>query len=389
LLFRLLRAAPVALVAIPSAGIPSLAQSQVDTIRPEMRRVDGKVQLGRRSGPIPVAGTWVVLHRIGHDRSGPLDSTRTNSSGNYDIRYPAFGDESAMYIAVASYRGIAYITSPLRLPRVTGDDAQIMVFDTTSPPYPIRVAGRHFVVTNPGEDGRRRVVEVYELMNDSTLTVLGSPGKPVWRTALPRDIADFQLNPQGDIAADNVKQGKEGLELFAPISPGIRQLSFSYTLPTSAFPLTVPMIDSVEVLEVLVAEPEAIVTGSGLTEVAPVIQEGGSFRRLLAQDVKQNTALEFTMPRHVASFAKKAVTRVAGGLAAAMVLALGWMLWRRRERRPRPLAIDPTESLVREIAALDADFEGRASPTDDDRVTFTAKRAALKTQLTTALGGQE
>src|SRR5213075_2458289 len=105
----------------------------------ETRRVDGKVQLAKRSGPVPVANLWVVVHRIGPDRSGPLDSARTNAAGKYDVRFKASGDAAAMYIAVASYHGIAYITSPLRLPRVTGDDAQIMVFDTTSPPYPIRV----------------------------------------------------------------------------------------------------------------------------------------------------------------------------------------------------------------------------------------------------------
>ena len=100
------------------------------------------------------------MHRIGGDHSGPLDSARTSKSGAYSIRYRASGDAGAIYIAVASYAGIAYITSPLRLPRVTGDEAQLIVYDTTSPPYPLRVAGRHFVVTNPGEDGRRRVIEV-------------------------------------------------------------------------------------------------------------------------------------------------------------------------------------------------------------------------------------
>src|SRR6185437_4018337 len=129
-------------------------------ITPEMRRVNGKVQLGKRSGPVPVANLWVVVHRIGPDRSGPLDSARTNAAGNYDVRFKASGEASAMYVAVASYRGIAYITSPLRLPRVSGDDASIIVYDTTSPPYPLRVAGRHFVVTNPDADGRRRVIEV-------------------------------------------------------------------------------------------------------------------------------------------------------------------------------------------------------------------------------------
>src|SRR3954468_10427912 len=201
----------IGLLAILSATLSAPALCQVDTIIPEMRRVDGVVQLGRRAGAVPVPNLWVVVHRIGRDRSGPLDSARTSASGAFSVRYRASGVESAMYIAVASYKGIAYITSPLRLPRVTGQDAQIMVFDTTSPPYPIRVAGRHLVVTNPSEDGRRRVIEVYELMNDSTLTVVGTPARPAWRAQLPEGLKDFQMNPQGDITAQNVQRTKDGL----------------------------------------------------------------------------------------------------------------------------------------------------------------------------------
>src|SRR3954468_20069344 len=106
---------------------PALLPAQADTIAPEMRSVDGKVLLGRRSGPVPVGRLWVVVHRIGPGRAGPLDSVRTSAAGKFDVRYRASGDASAMYIAVASYHGIAYITAPLRLPRVTGEDAQIMV----------------------------------------------------------------------------------------------------------------------------------------------------------------------------------------------------------------------------------------------------------------------
>jgi hypothetical protein len=361
----------------------SVARAQTDTIAPEIRRVDGKVQLGRRSGPLPVAGLWVVVHRIGRDRSGPVDSVRTSASGSYDIRYRASGDASAMYIAVASYHGIAYITSPLRLPRVSGDEAQIMVFDTTSAPYPIRVAGRHFVVTNPGEDGRRRIVEVYELMNDSTLTVVGDEAHPIWHAPLPEGVKDLQMNPQGDITVQNVKQVKDGLNVFAPISPGIRQLSFSYTLPPSGFPLSLPVMDSVEVMEVLVQEPGATVGGAGLTEVAPVEQDGAMFRRLLAQNVKQHAVLTFAMPGRAASFVKRGVSIVASILAAAMALALGFALMRRRSPRVASVTSDPTEALIREIAALDADFERRNQPTDAERADFTSRRAALKARVAT------
>ena len=355
-----------------------------------MRRVNGKVQLGRRSGPVPVAGAWVVVHRIGHDRSGPLDSVRTSRSGAYSIRYRASGDESAMYIAIVSYAGIAYITTPLRLPRVTGDDAQIIVYDTTSPPFPVRVAGRHFVLTSPGEDGSRRVVEVYELMNDSTLTVVGSETNPVWRAPLPAGMTNFQLNPASDITSASVKQVGNGLNVFSPVSPGMRQLSFSYTLPPSAFPLALPIVDSVEVFEVLVQEPAATVEGAGLAEVAPVTQQGQTFRRLLSQDAKRNSVVNLTTPAHVGNFAKRSVSIVASVIAGAMLLALAFIVGRRRRvAGPASAAADRIASMVADLAAMDADFERRTAASDVERATFDSKRSALKGRLTAALAERE
>src|SRR5258708_17812829 len=126
-------------------------------------------------------------------------------------------------------------------------------------------------------------------MNASTLTVVGSEAKPVWRAPLPAAVKNFQINPVGDITPATVKQVGDGLNVFTPISPGIRQLSFSYTLPPSAFPLALPMVDSVEMFEVLVQEPAATVEGARLSEVAPVGQQGLTFRPLLAQDAKRNS----------------------------------------------------------------------------------------------------
>src|SRR5581483_4857559 len=98
----------------------------------EARRVDGTVMRGTRKGTVPVANQWVVLHRVGPDRAGPLDSVRTSAAGAYTLRYHTSGDTTALYFVSTSYGGVAYFTSPLRAPRVSGDNAQIIVFDTTS-----------------------------------------------------------------------------------------------------------------------------------------------------------------------------------------------------------------------------------------------------------------
>ena len=372
-------------ISIFSLALAILSLAQGDSIKPEIRRVDGKVQLGKRSGPTPVPNLWVVVHRIGPDGSGPLDSVRTNAAGNYSLRYRASGNVAALYVAVASYHGIAYITSPLRLPRVSGDDGQIIVYDTTSPPYPLRIAGRHFVVTSPDADGRRRVIEVYEFMNDSTLTVLGTPGRPVKRVPLAPNLSDFQVNPAGDVTAANVKQNGEALDVFAPISPGMRQLSFSYTLPSDAFPLSVPVTDSVELMEVLVQEPDAVVSGGGLTEVSPVSQEGATFRRLLAQNVRASSVLRIVVPARSHNFAARTISTVAAILAALMLGALLFAFSRRKTPRVVIQTTDPSEELIREIATLDAKLQHSQGLTDAQRGEMLERRARLKVQVATSL----
>ena len=41
-----------------------------------VRRVDGSIFRGLRSGQEALVGQWVVLHRLGPERSGPIDSMR-------------------------------------------------------------------------------------------------------------------------------------------------------------------------------------------------------------------------------------------------------------------------------------------------------------------------
>ena len=50
----------------------------------------------------PVSGVRVVLHRVGPDRAGPLDSLQSDSRGRYSFKYQRTGSEDAIYFG-ASY----------------------------------------------------------------------------------------------------------------------------------------------------------------------------------------------------------------------------------------------------------------------------------------------
>src|SRR6266705_6686215 len=94
------------------------------------QRVSGRIVRPGAQRMNPVSGAWVVLHRVGPDRAGPLDSVRSDSRGRYSFRYLRTGSQDAVYFVSASYDGIAYFTLPLAEGRVSGDDGEVTVFDT-------------------------------------------------------------------------------------------------------------------------------------------------------------------------------------------------------------------------------------------------------------------
>ena len=355
----------------------------------ETRRVDGVVMHGEAKGPKPIAGVRVVLHRVGSDNAGPLDSAVTDARGQYRFRFSTTGSADAIYFVSASYDGIAYFSVPLRVPVTRGDDAQITVFDTTSGPVPIHVVGHHVIVGSPDERGDRQAVEVFELGNDSSVTrVSGGRERPVWTTLLPPAAANAKINPTGDISPNAVSFTDGRVRLFAPISPGARQLSYAYQLPRDALPLSITLGEPTGVLEVLTEEPRATVTGASLTEVAPTSTAGRTFRRFLAQNVAAQSVVRIDVPFAIGESRVRWFVSVAVVCGLAM---LGSIAVAMRRRRVVPAATSPsphrreTDDLLQAIATLDAALEQRADVTADDRARYDADRAALKARLAAAL----
>jgi hypothetical protein len=362
----------------------------------ELRRAEGRVTHGTRAGQQPIANQWVVLHRVGRDRSGPLDSMRTSASGTFAFRYHATGDSSAIYFATTSYGGIVYPTSPFRGPVVSSGDASIIVFDTTSGPVAIKVGGHHIIIGGPQANGRRPVGEVYDLENDSTVTAIARDSvTPVWAAQIPASATAFQLNTNGDLGTGAVTRRGETVGVFVPLSPGIRQVAFTYELPSNAFPLSIPVAQPTGVLEILVQEPLATVRAPSLREVPPANAEGRVFRRFIAQQVMPNAVLRVDVPRVTPAERQWIYGIVLSVLVVAMVGAL--VVAVRRGRRTASLAPTPivapaperrSQALVRAIATLDDDFDRAENPDDAVRAEYRSARATLKQELAEALAAE-
>jgi hypothetical protein len=335
-----------------------------------------------------VAGAWVVLHRVGADRSGPLDSIRTARDGGFVIRYTPSGTGDAIYFVSATHHGIAYFSPPLDPARPV-DVAELAVFDTTSAPVPIHVRGRHVVVAASEDDGKREIVEVFELANDSSVTRVAAGEEPVWSAVLPEAASDIRVG-QSDLSEDAIRTDSGRVRVYAPLAPGIKQLSYAYRLEARAFPLSLPLEARAGVLEVLLEEPNATAVAPGLERVDPVTVESRTFNRFLAQEVAQGGVLRIQLPRGSLGARRAWVVAMIASIAAAMTFVL--LRAARSAKGAEGLSIRrerfherPVQRLAREIAELDVRVENAHDLSADDRAAYVHRRAALKRELASAL----
>lgn len=297
----------------------------------ETSRVAGRVVKPGGDSVVAVRDSWVTLHRVGTDHAGPVDSTRTGADGHYAFTYKRSGTTDAIYFVSSSHDGIAYLSHPLNPGHESGDDAEIVVFDTTSHTVPLVIRGRHLIVSRPASDGARTVTEVFELSNDSSVTRVArndTPANAVWSSTIPSEATN-PVVADGDIPAAAVRFAGSRVLVYAPFAPGMKQLAFHYDLPANAFPLKVPLEHGAVVLEVLVEDSIATASGARLRAVAPVAIEGHQFQRYLGSDVPANAVAVVSVPdmkKPPALLFVAGLTLVIGG---AMTVTLARALRRR------------------------------------------------------------
>jgi hypothetical protein len=345
--------------------------------------VEGRVVRPAVTGEVPVPALWVTLHRVGADSAGPIDSIRTDARGAYRLTYRRWGNADAIYFVSAVYRGIAYFSAPLRAAITRGGEAEIVVYDTTSAPVRFTVQGHHYVVGAPRPTGQRDIVEVYEISNDTVVTAVGRDSlAAVWSAPLPRGFSAFTA-ASGDVSASALRARDGRVELVAPFSPGVKQVSFTYTLEARAFPLEIVLDRPNALLEVLLEEAAAQVRAPSLRSEGTATTQGRTFKRFLGQNAPAGERVRIDVPSSAAAARSTVVVALLVGVALAMLGAL-WVAYRRGARVRRvETAPESVESLAAAIAALDARHEARDPTLPQER--YAAERAALKARLSAVL----
>lgn len=366
----------------PASGTPGVAG--------ELRTVEGRLLRGGPA-PQPVAGAYVVLHRISADASGPVDSVRSGADGAYRFRYKLEGPRT-MYIVSARHDGVAYFTAPLRDKAVRGPEADVTVYDTTSVAFPMTVRARHFVLA-PAANGVRRVVDVFEVVNDSSRTLVGRDGGATWRADLPEGARNGSSSG-GDMPPEAFRFAERSAELIVPFPPGPRQLVLTYEIPANgATAVTMPA--GVGTLEVLVEGDGASIDGASLAAEAPVAMEGRSFQRYVSSTVPAGAT--FTV-RGAGTGMGGRSGRVALLALAVIAVALGAVLSRRAgmpgatgvaRGAATVVARTPADTIARDVATLDRVYAAPANAGAVAQAVYHERRDALMARLADVLAVEE
>ncbi len=384
--------------------LSAIALGLSSTAGAQTRSVDGRVvhpdrAAGDSTGMAPLAAAWVTLHRVGRDAAGPVDSTRTDATGRYRFRWTTQGAAEAVYFASVSWDGIAYFTSPLREAVTSGDAAEISVFDTTTSTFPLTVRGRHLIVSGADTNNVRTIIEVFELSNDSVKALVASEDDnavPTWSIAVPAGAADVRAS-DGDIAPDAFTFAPGRVSVFAPIAPGLKQLSFSYKLPTARFPVTFVAEHGAVVFEILLEEAQGGIKGGGFSAVEAVNLEGRRFRRYLAQDVNPNASFEVDLPSSNTNLRNYYISALLAAIGFMMLLVLlramqrrttsssAGTLGARQQQSGMRVDVPLAERLAQEIAALDATYALQDSHSEDVQFAYDRRRAELVEALSESL----
>jgi hypothetical protein len=291
-------------------------------------------------------------------------------------------DTSAFYLLSAPYAGIEYFSAPVPTnPQRPDTGIRIVVYDTSSS-APVALEARHLVLTRPGEDGSRGVLDLIILRNSGQLTrVAPDTLRPSWSTLLPPGT--IGLEAAEGVSPDAVGRRGDSLIVTAPIAPGEKQLAIQYQVPAGRRSLELPLQHPGVTVNVLTEEPDVRVIGRGITLADSQVIEGRSFRRWTGV-VPVAGFIRLILPGSGGTPAWVLPALVVG-LGLSLVGA-GWYLFTRRGQsapRPRP------DELVDAIAALDARYLDREGETPaQEWSSYRDERARLKAELESSLAAR-
>ena len=339
-------------------------------------RVEGAVVRVVGTDSAGVAGVWASLHEVTALGGNVIDSQLTRATGTFAITAPG-SDTLASYLVSVEHHGIAYFSDPFR----SGDipTPTLVVYDTASAGPSVVLSERHLILQPVESDGTRRVIELFVLRNEGSVTrVTADTSAPVWEAALPAGVSEFEVGT-ADVSADAIYRRGDTVAVAAPIPPGERQILITYVLPRNRDEVTLPLDQGIRYVNVLVADSTAMVVPPSFGFRGWETIETTPYQRFGSENVAAGGALTVIfgdIPRSLDLALWILVPLVAVGMLAVLIL------WARRTPATVAVGTESPDALAAQIAVLDRD-ESTMDPGE-----FTVRRAALKQRLLEALANR-
>lgn len=328
------------------------------------------------SDSLPVPNTRVVLHRVGRDTQGPLDSLLTDAAGRFRFRYAA--DTGAVFLLSSGYAGIEYFSSPIGLDPTRPDTGIVLLVSDTSSTTPLEVTSRHIVVSQPSPDGTRAALEIVVLGNPGAVTrVAGDSAHPVWIGTLPKGALGAQVG-QGDVSPESVVFRDDSLLLYAPVAPGQKEVIYGYTLPATPGRVGYHFPEGAQSFTLLLEERNLPVSGGGIVAADTQTIEGRTFARWTgAPDAGSEVTIGFP-----GDSTRWLLPALVGAVGLVLLVILARVL-------RRPVSIPAAQvSVLDQLAQLDRQYSGREAETDAaEWQRYQAERSRLKAELERELAG--
>lgn len=236
------------------------------------------VRLASPGDTVGVPDVRVVLHRVTAETQGPLDSVRTLAAGRF--RFDTRRDTTGLYLVSARHAGIEFFSDAIRLDPVEAPGPVILLVSDTSSTQPVRLSGRFVVIGAPDTEQRRTIVDLFVIQNPGIVARVGSDSlTPTWRAVLPGTATHRVPDTGSEISPQAVGFRGDTVVVFAPISPGARQLLVEHTIPASQDRLQIPVGPDSVPMQVVTEEPGATVTGGRMTSAESQTVDGRPLER--------------------------------------------------------------------------------------------------------------
>ena len=278
---------------------------------------------------IAVAAVEVVLHKVGPRQQGPVDTAVTDARGRFRFHFTP--DSGGAFLLSSRYAGIEYFSRPVSADPARPDTGVTLIVADTSSVQPVTVRQRTLLVSRADESGTRIVIDWLVLGNRGPFTRTAPDSvRPSWGGRLPEaaqnvEMADSRLS---QFAAEALAFRGDSVLLFAPLSPGDKELMLQYRIPGTLARFLVPLVADDSVF-VLLEEASAHVATPVLALADSQMIEGRPFRRF-AGIMGGATELEIVLGGQRISSEQLLKVLVIG-----LAVGFGLLGWRLAMRSPR------------------------------------------------------